>query len=73
MSATEYKVKLDGCDSQTVITVAIEEQFWPFLNHIAGLLNAKSTCGCEPRMRIWPASMPEPDWDDLEYEKDESA
>jgi hypothetical protein len=61
VSAREYKVKLDGCDADTIITVAIEDQYVPFLGHIADLLNAKSESNCQPCMKVWPVGEPEPE------------
>ena len=68
MTAREYKVKLDGCDADTIITLAIEDQHLPFLGHLADLLNAESKGSCQPRMKVWPVDEAEPE---LSYSDDE--
>lgn len=48
----DYIIKLIGCDGETVIKIGLTEQEKMLLDRIAVIFSCKSSCECEPIMRI---------------------
>lgn len=54
MSDALYDVRVSGCDDHTQITILLTDEEAELVDTVAQRINAESTFGCMPTMKIGP-------------------